>query len=120
MNVRVCRILLIISIAISGFGCEATIQIDGKVTDLQGKPVQGAAIEFSSESAPQRFSTVSDADGRYSASFTTRPAKIKYTLTAKKPGFEDFQREVDYTDEHRDVILMPNPKASKGKERDGS
>jgi hypothetical protein len=102
----ICRILLIVCVAISGLGCEATIQIDGKVTDLQAKPVAGAALEFSSKSGP-RFNTLSGDDGTYSARFTTPTTELNYTLTAKKPGFEDFRATVDYTIEHRDVVMMP-------------
>ena len=73
--------------------------------NLRMQPVVGAAVEVSSDAVPQPVRAVSNANGRYSVSFATPPEKTKYTLTVKKPGFEDFHTELDYAIEHRDVIL---------------
>ncbi len=105
MSACACRILLVAVMAISGLGCEATIQVDGNVKDLQTKPIAGAALEFSSKSGSEHFSTVSDDDGRYSARFATPPEQTKFKLTVTKPGYEDYHTEVDYTIEHRDIIM---------------
>ena len=41
MRACACRILLVAAMAISVLGCEATIQVDGNVKDLQTKPIAG-------------------------------------------------------------------------------
>ena len=61
--------------------------------------------EFSSKSGSEHFSTLSDDDGRYSICFATPPEQTKFKLTVTKPGYEDYHTEVDYTIEHRDIIM---------------
>jgi tetratricopeptide (TPR) repeat protein len=71
---------------------KASWQIEGKVTQINGSPIQGAFVrlERSADASYQQITT--DADGKF---LFMAPSKGAYALRIEKPGFQDKTQLVD-------------------------
>src|SRR5688572_5533702 len=79
-------VLLALPAAVSSAGG----RIEGKVTDPKGAAVEGAAVTVTDPISNQKFSAVSDAQGRYKIEGLPPGA---YALTISAKGFGDFRQE---------------------------
>src|SRR6266542_4273842 len=71
-------------------------RIEGKVTDPKGAAVAGASVTISDEVNNQRFTTVTDSQGRYKVEGL---AEGVYTVVISAPGFAEARKESIKLDE---------------------
>ena len=71
-------------------------RIEGKVTDPKGAAVVGASVTISDEVNNQRFTTVTDSQGRYKVEGL---AEGVYTVVISAPGFAEARKESVKLDE---------------------
>jgi hypothetical protein len=76
--------------------------IEGKVTDPKGAVVVGAAVTVSDEGNNQRFTALTDSQGRYK--FQGLPAGV-YTVVISAAGFSEARRESIKLDEDATVAV---------------
>jgi hypothetical protein len=65
-------------------------RIEGKITDPKGAAVVGASVTISDEVNNQRFTTVTDSQGRYKVEGL---AEGVYTVVISAPGFAEARKE---------------------------
>ena len=75
-------------------------RIEGKVTDPKGAAVAGASVAISDEANDQKFTAVTDAQGRYKVEGL--PAGV-YTVVISAAGFSDARKESLKVDEGASV-----------------
>lgn len=88
--------LILLSLFFAGLTLPAAVvhsaggRIEGKVTDTKGAAVVGAAVTVTDPISNQKFTAVTDGQGRYKVE--TLPAGV-YAVTISAKGFGDFRRD---------------------------
>ena len=72
--------------------CDGFTHIKGKVTDSNGKPVQGALVEMKTISGGRDDQSKSAADGSFSVGFSHAPWNVDLALTISKEGYKTFEK----------------------------
>ena len=85
---RVLSFMLLLSVA----GCDGFTHIKGRVTDTNGKPIQGALVEMKTISGGRDGQSKTDADGSFSVGFTHAPWNVDLSLTVSKQGYKTFEK----------------------------
>src|SRR5262245_37185239 len=79
----------------------------GKVTDVQGKPIDGATVTYELVNSGRKFTTKSDKNGTY---LQVGLVQGQYTLTVEKDGVGKISRMVMIRGARRnpyDIVLAP-------------
>ena len=77
-------------VLVSLFACDGFTHIRGKVTDTNGRPIEGAQVEMKTGGARSQVKT--DSHGSFSVSFTHAPFNVDLVLTVSKDGYKTFEK----------------------------
>jgi hypothetical protein len=73
-------------------GCDGFTHIKGKITDVSGKPIEGAQVEMKTISGGRYDKVKTDAAGAFSIGFTHAPFNVDLVLTVWKEGYKPFEK----------------------------
>ena len=93
-RIRVLTFTLVIFIA----GCDGFTHIKGRVTDINGKPVQGALVEMKTISGGRDDQLRSAADGSFEVGFSHAPWNVDLALKVSKEGYKTFEKRFKSAD----------------------
>ena len=77
---------------LSLMACDGFTHIEGRVTDTNGKPIEGAQVEMKTPSGNRDDKGKTDADGSFRVGFTHAPFTISLLITISKEGYKTFER----------------------------
>src|SRR5215203_2366924 len=81
-----------ILLALVLMGCDGFTHIRGRVTDVNGKPVDGALVQMKTISGGMDDRSKTGADGSFSVSLTHAPSNVDIKLTVSKDGYKTFEK----------------------------
>jgi hypothetical protein len=105
-RIKVLTFVLVLVIA----GCDGFTHIKGRVTDMNGKPVQGALVEMKTISGGRDDQLKSASDGSFSVGFSHAPWNVDLALTVSKEGYKTFEKRFKSADAKQfpaTIILEP-------------
>ena len=72
------------------FACDGFTHIQSKVTDTNGKAIEGARVEMKTSGRHEEVKT--DSQGSFSVGFTHSPFNVDLILTVSKDGYKTFEK----------------------------
>lgn len=102
---QLCLILAVLAFALPVAAQDGSAQ--GKVTDINGKPIDGAKVTFEFVGSGRKFETKSDKSGDY---LQVGLIKGPYTLTVEKEGLGKISKQINIQGARRNpfnVVLAP-------------
>jgi len=91
---RALSLLLLLSVA----GCDGFTHISGKVTDTNGKPIQGAEVRMKTISGGRDDKVKTDTEGSFTVGFSHAPWNVDLLLTVSKDGYKTFEKQFKSAD----------------------
>jgi hypothetical protein len=98
--------------------CDGFTHLQGKVTDMNGKPIQGAVVEMKTISGGRDDKSKTEADGSFSVDFTHAPFNVDLMLTVSKEGYKTVERRFKSADAKQfppNIVLEAIPNAAQPK-----
>jgi len=88
------------------FACDGFTHIQSKVSDTNGKPIEGAHVEMKTSGHHEEVKT--DNQGSFSVGFTHPPFNVDLVLTVSKDGYKTFEKSFKARDakEFPSTIVM--------------
>jgi hypothetical protein len=90
MQTRMTVFTLVLALAVAG--CDGFTHLQGKVTDMNGQPIQGAIVQMKTVSGGRDDKSTTKADGSFSVGFTHAPFNVDLLLTVSKEGYTTVER----------------------------
>ena len=87
---RVIAAVLGFIVLLSLFACDGFTHIQGRVTDTNGKPIEGAHVEMKTSGRREEVKT--DSHGSFSVGFTHAPFNVDLVLTVSKDGYKTYEK----------------------------
>ena len=87
---RIIATVFILIVLLSLLACDGFTHIQGKVTDTNGKPIEGAHVEMKTGGRHEEVKT--DTQGSFSVGFTHPPFNVDLVLTVSKDGYKTFEK----------------------------
>ncbi|HKR60208.1 MAG TPA: carboxypeptidase-like regulatory domain-containing protein [Pyrinomonadaceae bacterium] len=72
--------------------CDGFTHIKAKVTDMKGKPIQGALVQMKTMSGGRDDQSKTGTDGSFSVGFSHAPWSVDLLLTVSKDGYKTFEK----------------------------
>jgi len=93
-------------VLLSLLACDGFTHIQGKVTDTNGKPIEGANVGM--KTSGHHEETKTDSHGSFSVGFTHAPFNVDLVLTVTKDGYKTFEKYFKARDakEFPSIIVM--------------
>jgi hypothetical protein len=110
--------VLTLILALSIAGCDGFTHIQGKVTDMNGKPIRGAAVKMKTISGGRDDESTTEDDGSFSVGFTHAPFNVDLMLTVSKEGYKTVERRFKSADAKQfppTIVLEAVPNAAQPK-----
>jgi hypothetical protein len=85
---RIASIISIFVLLLCISACDGFTNLEGKVLDKNGKPIEGAFVEMKTVSGGRKDETKSKADGTFSVGFTHAPFNVDLILKVSKVGYK--------------------------------
>lgn len=103
---RIIATVFSLIVLLSLLACDGFTHIQGKVTDTNGKPIEGAHVEM--KTSGHHEETKTDSHGSFSVGFTHPPFNVDLVLTVSKDGYKTFEKSFKARDakEFPSTIVM--------------
>ena len=110
--------VLTLVLALFTAGCDGFTHLQGRVTDMNSKPIQGAEVEMKTISGGRDDKSTTQVDGAFSVGFTHAPFNVDLMLTVSKEGYKTVERRFTSRDAKQfpsTIVMEAIPNATRPK-----